>query len=92
MKRCACIQVLGGSRADPDAATVGRKRTAPAAPAVSDAEVATNMNWKELVEKGGVKSKTNDILKQYLRHHRLPTAGRKADLIDRVSQHVMGSK
>jgi hypothetical protein len=87
----AWLQVLGGSNVDHDATAAGRKRAAPAAPVVSDAEVVTNINWKELVEKGTIKSKTNDMLKQYLRHYKLSTAGRKAELLDRVSQHVMSS-
>ena len=85
--------MLGGTKLDADATAPGKKRAAPAAaaPRVSDAEVVAHVDWKNLVKTGALKSKTIDMLKQYLRHHKMSTAGRKAELLERVSQHATGA-
>jgi hypothetical protein len=83
-------QALYGSRLDPDATASGKKRAAPAGPTLADSDVVQHIPWTELVAAGTLKSKSMDVLKQYLRHFKLATAGKKADLVDRVSQHVKG--
>lgn len=81
------MQVLGGHKTDPGvaAAAAGKKR---AAPAMSDADIATHINWKEEASAGKIVKRTVDTLKGFLRHHNLPTAGKKADLVQRVEEKV----
>jgi hypothetical protein len=87
------LQVFLGSKLDPDGAGGGasKKRPAAAAPAVSDADVVQHTPWKDLVAKGTLRSKTMDTLKAYCRHHKLPLASKKAELLDRVTAHVQKS-
>ena len=68
-----------------------KKRAAPAAPAISDADVVQHTKWNDLVAQGTLRSKTNDVLKAYCRHFKLPATGKKADLVDRVAAHVQSS-
>ena len=84
------VQVLFGTRHDPDATAAGKKRAAPAAaaPTLSDADVVQHTPWKQLAATNKVKGKSMDVLKQYLRHYKLPLSGKKADLVDRVTAHV----
>lgn len=81
------MQVLGGHRTDPSAgaAGAGKKR---AAPTMSDADIATHIDWKAEVKAGKVAKRTVDTLKAFLRHHKLPTAGKKAELVQRVEERV----
>eukprot|EP00892_Ulva_mutabilis_P011363 jgi/Ulvmu1/859/UM100_0010.1 len=80
-------QVLGGQKTDPGAAAAaaGKKR---AAPAMSDADIATHIDWKGEVAAGKIIKHTVDTLKGFLRHHQLPTAGKKAELVQRVEEKV----
>lgn len=79
------VQAMQGQRTDPGAVTAGKKR---AAPTQSDADVANHIPWKHLHEIGQVKSNTSAILQQYLRHHKLKTNGKKAELVARVEEHL----
>jgi hypothetical protein len=82
------LQVLNGSKADPDASGIQKKRPNPAA-GLSDADVVQHTAWKDLLSAGQLKSKTVDTLKQYCRHYKLATSGKKADLLERVSAHIL---
>lgn len=67
-------------------AAQGVKRKAEQAE--SDEGTYAAQNWRKLKDTGGLGKLTNDVLKVYLRHHNLTQAGKKADLILRIEQHM----
>jgi len=49
------------------------------------------IDWKQLMENDTLKKQTIPVLKVYLRHHKLPLAGTKADVLERVTNHLLTS-
>ncbi len=56
---------------------------------LTQTEIYQQHNWAKLAEsEKGLAKLTNDILKVYCAHHKLPTGGRKADLVSRIMAHL----
>ncbi|CAI5461501.1 unnamed protein product [Closterium sp. Yama58-4] len=71
------------ARAKADAAEKKRKATFDAATAKAGV-----VDWRGLAEKGKLDTLTNEELKGYLRMHNLPLTGRKAELVERIKEHL----
>lgn len=75
-----------GYTADVDpAAPKGAKRKATDDAAQAE---AAETDWKALVEADGLKKMTVPDLKVYLKAHGLPVSGKKADIVERITEHV----
>lgn len=53
------------------------------------ARTLDSIDWAKLAENGELTKLTRDILKSYLQLHRLPVSGRKADLVQRINEHIL---
>lgn len=53
------------------------------------APVTSEVDVEQLAADGKLKSLKVDVLKAYLKKHRLPVGGKKEDLIQRITRHVM---
>ncbi|GJP42910.1 hypothetical protein CLOM_g2438 [Closterium sp. NIES-68] len=67
------------------AEAAGRKRKAALDAATAKAGVT---DWRGLAEKGKLDTLTNEQLRDYLRLHSLPLTGRKAELVERIKEHL----
>ena len=82
--------------------TPKKKRTSPTPPDEDELDEApkqrkttkkkdidtSDINWKELAENDGLSKLTVADLKVYLEMYKLPKGGKKADLIDRIKEHL----
>lgn len=51
----------------------------------------SSVDWKQCVENDTLKKLTVPVLKVYCRQHKLPLSGTKADLLERVTSHLLSA-
>lgn len=66
------------------AASRKRERAGPS----GAAGAGSSVNWQQAADTGRLAKLTVPVLKEYLREHGLPLAGRKADLVARIEEHI----
>mmetsp|Transcript_40681 Transcript_40681/g.77682 ORF Transcript_40681/g.77682 Transcript_40681/m.77682 type:complete len:614 (+) Transcript_40681:129-1970(+) len=88
-------QVFGASHNDEEEAAAQRnseKKGAKRKADTVDSLCETSVNWKQHVTAGTIKKLTVNVLKSYLTANNLSTVGKKDELVDRVTQHVVHAK
>jgi hypothetical protein len=59
--------------------------------AANIAEAVAAHDWRKLAAGGGLEKLTNVQLQQYLEYHRLKKTGKKAELLQRIRDHLGSS-